>query len=287
MRTAQKLIAKIGQLDSKGARSGFRSAIERTVNKAVSEDKPLDFVVFTCSTIDPKRLFSPKPWLYVSTDPAGNNLTPDVLRLQQAIKELKKIYPKTQLTVIIGNTDPYYIYLCQFRDFPKKKDVLWKKFASRWRRYKNEFTDWLGAEASDMGANIVSWYRFEKDIEDKDGKSFEAEYQAVLKDIGVFFNKRQLDWEFRKLRTQFARGAYFDGLKKPVDALLKDWVRRKFAEYAVQGKWIYESMPGSILIQNEKPSSLRSAMYQPVIKARYGNMLPVVYFLGIDDAGYQ
>jgi len=283
----QKIINKIEQLDCKGLTNEFSTGIKRAVIKAVSENKPLNLVSFTCSTINPKYLFSSTPWLYVSTNPLGNNLSPDISRLRVIISELKKIYPRVQLNIIIGNTDPYYIYLQQFKNFSKNKGLVWKKFIDRWQTYEINFAAWLNKVVPGINAEIINWYLFEKDVESKKAKAFESEYKTVVKDIYFYFDKEQLDWEFRKLQTQFGKGKYFGSLKKPNDELLKDWIIRKFAEYAVQGKWIYENIPNAILIQNEKPSELRSAMYQPLIRKNYQDTLPVAYFLGVDNVGYQ
>lgn len=287
MKIDQKIIEKIIQLDCKGPRNEFSTSIKRAVIKAVSENKPINFISFTCSTINPKYLFSSTPWLYVSTNPAGNNLSPDISHLQTIITGLKEIYPRVQLNIIIGNTDPYYIYLQQFQNFTKNTDMVWKKFIDRWQKYEINFTTWLNKVAPGINVKIINWYSFEKAVENKKVKTFESEYEAVVKNIYSYFDKKQLDWEFRKLQTQFGEGQYFRNLMKPDDGLLKDWIIRKFAEYAVQGKWIYENIPNVILIQNEKPSELRSAMYQPLIRKDYQDILPIAYFLGVDNVGYQ
>ena len=112
-------------------------------------------------------------------------------------------------------------------------------------------------------------------------------YSKVFAKISRYFSKKELDWELAKLKNQFGSGKYFENLTRPSDKLLKDWVKRKFAEYAVQGKWLYKYFPNTILIQNEKPSELRSRMYQPLIKGEYGDKLPIVYFFGIDNSGFR
>lgn len=285
MNISQKLIRKIQKYDSKGSDNEFRESIERAVIKAVSGNKPLNFISFTCSTINSEYLFSGTPWLYVNTNPKGNNLTPDINRLKEIISDLKKIYPKIELNILIGNTDPYYIYLQQFKNFPKDKSILWQKFNIRWKAYKRNFEKWVKTVIPKV--KVISWYKFEKDLETKTGKSFEKEYEKVKKNIYSYFDKSQLEWEFRKLQTQFGKGNYFENLEKPDDAMLKDWIVRKFTEYAVQAKWIYENIPNAILIQNEKPSDLRSQMYQPVIKKEFSDSLPIVYFFGVDNSGYQ
>ena len=222
MKIDQKIITKIEQLDCKGPGNEFGTSIKRAVIKAVSEDKPLNFISFTCSTINPKYLFSSTPWLYVSTNPVGNNLSPDISRLQTIITELREIYPRVQLNIIIGNTDPYYIYLQQFKNFTESKDFIWKKFINRWQKYEINFATWVNKVAPGIGVKIISWYSFEKAVEDEKVKTFESEYEAVVKDVDSYFDKKQLDWEFRKLQTQFGMGKYFGKLRKPNDKLLKD-----------------------------------------------------------------
>ncbi|MBS3914359.1 MAG: hypothetical protein KG003_07665 [Bacteroidetes bacterium] len=285
MNTSQKLINKIRKYDFKGLNNEFRESIELSIAKAVGENKPINLISFTCSTINSEYLFSDTPWLYVSTNPKGNNLTSDAVRLKEIFDDLRDIYPKVELNILIGNTDPYYIYLQQFKKFPKPKDMLWQEFSTRWSAYKINFEKWMRASIPEV--RIISWYEFEKETESKTGRFFEKEYEKVKQDIYSYFTKDQLEWEFRKLQTQFGKGNYFENLEKPDDAMLKDWIVRKFTEYAVQAKWIFENIPNAILIQNEKPSDLRSEMYQPVIKKEFGDSLPIVYFFGVDNSGYQ
>ncbi|HEY4477930.1 MAG TPA: hypothetical protein VJB09_01480 [Candidatus Paceibacterota bacterium] len=285
MNTSQKLINTIRKYDFKGLNNEFRESLELSITKAVSENKPINLISFTCSTINSEYLFSDTPWLYVSTNPKGNNLTSDVARLKEIFDDLRDIYPRVELNILIGNTDPYYIYLQQFKNFPKQKDMLWQEFSTRWSAYKINFEKWVRGLIPEV--RVISWYKFEKDTESKTGRSFEKEYEKVKQDIYSYFTKDQLEWEFRKLQTQFGKGNYFENLEKPDDAMLKDWIVRKFTEYAVQAKWIYENIPNAILIQNEKPSDLRSQMYQPVIKKEFDDSLPIVYFFGVDDSGYQ
>ncbi len=286
MNKTQKLIKKIEELDFKGSDNEFIEGIKSTVIQAVSNTEPINLVSFTCSTINSEYMFSSTPWLYVSTNPKGNNLTPDIERLKEIVSELQKIYPKINLNILIGNTDPYYIYLQQFKKFPKnQRDFLWEKFNARWRVYKRNFEKWV--EKSIPKVYVISWYEFERGIEFKTSKSFEKEYTQVKKNIYSYFDKSQFEWEFKKLQTQFGKGNYFTNLQKPDDKLLRDWVVRKFTEYAVQAEWIYENIPNAILIQNEKPSDLRSQMYQPVIQEKYSDSLPIVYFFGVDNGGYQ
>lgn len=287
MKLSKKLIQKIEQLDFKGSDNEFKKKIQSVVLKAVSESKPINFISFTCSTINPQYLFSDKPWLYVKTNPKDNNLTTDINRLEDVILELKTIYPQIQLTIVIGNTDPYYIYLQQFKDFPGQEDFLWEKFIKRWGKYQKNFKNWVNEAMPNINAQVINWYQFEKNIENKTGKYFEREYDAFKNNIYAYFDKSQLDWELRKIQTQFEGNAYFGNLKKPGNSILKCWIVRKFAEYAIQATWIYENIENAILIQNEKPSDLRSQMYQPAIRDKYNDSLPIVYFLGVDNTGYQ
>jgi hypothetical protein len=287
MNLSKKLIKKIEQLDSKGRDNEFLNKIKSAVSGAVSKNEILTFVSFTCSTINPSYLFTNTPWRYIKTNPENNNLSSDIIYLESFINELRAIYPKVQLKILIGNTDPYYIYLQQFKAFPNQKKLLWQKFAVRWKKYQKKFTLWADKITPNLKAEIISWYELEKGIEKKRKKSFEKEYEAFKNEINKYFSQDKLDWELKKLETQFGKGKYFDGLRKPDESLLKDWVIRKFTEYAIQAAWIYENMGNVILIQNEKPSELRSQMYQPAIKNRYNDSLPIVYFFGVDNEGYQ
>ena len=201
---------------------------------------------------------------------------------------MKSVCPQVQLKILIGNTDPYYVYLQQFRNFPQsEREELLRRFNIRWEIYRKNFEEWAKKLAPDLNFEIISWYRFEKNIERRTGASFELEYEKTIRNIASYFTKSQLNWELRSLRTQFGADKYFEKLEKPDDDLLQDWIVRKFTEYAVQAKWIYENIPNAILIQNEKPSDLRSHMYQPLVKEKYQTNFPIVYFLGMDNVGYQ
>ncbi|MFH1405144.1 MAG: hypothetical protein ABIH21_03545, partial [Patescibacteria group bacterium] len=61
----------------------------------IQADLPLLLTVFTCSTIQADQMFSQTPWNYVSLDPAGNNLTPDIKRLGMIVEKMRAIYPNT------------------------------------------------------------------------------------------------------------------------------------------------------------------------------------------------
>ncbi len=134
---------------------------------------------------------------------------------------------------------------------------------------------------------MISWYEWEKNIEQQQTISFESMYEDTLTRLDYYVDQKNLDWELKQLKTQFGLKKYFEKLSIPDENLLKDWTRRKFSEYALQAQWIYEYMPPSLLIQNEKPSDLRSLMYQPLIKEKYNDTLSIVYFLGVDNQGYQ
>ncbi len=249
--------------------------------------EPLNFVIFTCSTINSRYLFSKKPWNYVSLSPKGNNLTPDIFELAKIIKELRKASKAIKLTIIIGNTDPYYIYLQQFKNFPPKdRKIIWARFIRRWSLYKAALTKWIKRQGL-KDFTIISWYEFEKSLEKSQGLNFEQDFNKIYWNINKYFKQEDLDWELRKLKTQFGKGKYFKDISAPNGQLLKDWVKRKFAEYCLQGLWIYQFIPNAVLIQNEKPTDLRSKMYQPLIKKKFKSSLPIVNFFGVDNNGYQ
>ena len=274
------------QLDKKQS-STYRKSVDASVLRTVELGRPLRFVVFTCSTITSQYLFSATAERYVSLSTRGNNLEPDIAQLGMVVKQLRKIYPTT-LTVIIGNTDPYYIYLQQFKNVAAGERVnLTKKFAQRWGRYRSALYKYAASASGLSEIEVVSWYEIEKNIEATLQISFEAEFNFVYRNIDKYFSQKNLDWELGRLGSQFGTGKYFAKLAAPSSRLLRDWVRRKFAEYSVQGRWLYDYFPNAILIQNEKPSDLRSLMYQPLVGEQHRSKLPIVYFLGVDNAGYR
>lgn len=284
----KRLQAAVKRFD-KERKSEFTELVDNTIEQVVSTNQPLQLLLFTCSTIHSEYMFNRlEPWKYVSLSPAGNNLEADLPRMEQILKELRIIYKPIDLTIIIGNTDPYYIYLRQLEDFgPSERVAILEQFADRWKVYKSQLEEWLRENYNLPGVRVVSWYELEKDIMTRSDRSFETEFNLVLPKIGAYFELTDFEWEMGKLVTHFGPGKYFANLERPQKALLEEWIRRKFAEYALQGRWLYEQYPNAILVQNEKPSELRSKMYQPLIAEKYGSKLPIVYFFGVDNAGYQ
>lgn len=264
----------------------YRSTIESAVERSVEKKAPIQFLIFTCSTIRADKMFSDTPWEYVSLDPSGNNLESDLPRLKEVLEAFGEKY-RVKISIIVGNTDPYYIYLQQLRAFPEEeRPVILKKFVERWASYLDRLTEWVGRNLPTANVEVLSWYELERTMERDWGTSFEKEFSAIYKNIDSYFEESDFEWERRKLSTQFVPGSYFSTLSRPDDALLTDWIRRKFAEYALQGAWLVRRFPNAILIQNEKPSDLRSRMYQPVLREREGRMLPIIYFFGVDNQGY-
>ena len=283
----KKVKSLLIKFDAKGWDNEFISGVLKRIENSIKLGEPLRLLLFTCSVINDAQLFSKKSWLYVRLSTIGNNLEPDLPRLNKIIAELKQTYP-VEITVLIGNTDPYYIYLQQFKNFSESDtNILWERFSERWAKYRKLLEKNLSKKLKGCPVKFLSWYDFEKKIESKYGISFEKEYENVMNNLRQYFSKRDLDFEFRLLRKQFGPGKYFENLSRPSDKLLKNWVERKFTEYAVQGKWIYKYFPNAILMQNEKPSELRSRMYQPLIKEKYNDYLPIVYFFGVDDSGFR
>lgn len=238
-----------------------------------------NLVMFTCSTINDKYMFDQeKPWLYVSLNPAGNNLEND-------LPVLKKLPAK--LTILIGNTDPYYIYTKGFSVFNKlSKPKLWQKFAVRWNKYRQNLVKWLDDNGL-TDVEVISWYQFEKTLESQLGLKFETIFNRLLPDIDKYFPAKAFAWEKSRLKQAFAPGKYFSTLPIPDDKTLDIWIKRKFTEYMLQGLFISIFFPDSTLLQNENPSTLRSSMYQPLIKKYLNKQLPIIYPFGIDDLNYQ
>lgn len=240
-----------------------------------------NLVIFTCSTINDRYLFDLQaPWKYVSTDPKGNNL-------EMGIKLLIKLSKFTRLTILIGNTDPYYIYSQGFKIYsPLTPFILWKKYDFRWKVYKKSLQKWL----SDSGLKnfeLISWREFEVNLKQNLGVDFNKLFKLYLPKINLYFNKKDFNWEINRLRLAFNPQGYFKSIPCPNDQTLKIWVKRKFTEYMIQGLLIYLFFPNSVLIQNEKPTTLRNKMYQPLIKQLFGKELQIICPFGIDDIGYQ
>jgi hypothetical protein len=170
--------------------------------------------------------------------------------------------------------------------FSFDKEEFFKRFNKRWVAYKSKLEQSIKEQFPKLEFELISWYEFETGWKAR-GWDFETFYLQTYKRIKTLYAKSDFDWEFTKLNQAFGPGKYFAKLQKPSQAVLKDWVLRKFSEYTVQGFWIKLFWPEAILLQNEKPSLLRTKMYQPLIQEFLQSRLPVIYPYGIDNSGYQ
>lgn len=286
MNTLKAVLNIIKTFDARNQNASWPD-IENIVTDTVAANKPLTLVSFTCSTINPKYMFDEKsPELYVSLNPQGNNLEPDLNKMQEMFLKLSKCI-KVRLIILIGNTDPFYIYTQEARALPSLTEAdFWRRYSKRWRSYRENLITYLRKQSPKLKVEVISWYELEKSWEKEKGWNFRQQFTKTRKNIDKYFSKEELIWELKSLENAFGKGKYFSDLERPSMAILKDWIKRKFAEYATQGLWIKQIFPDAILLQNEKPSELRTSMYQPLIKEVLGQSLPVIYPYGVDNVGF-
>ena len=285
-RIINKVIRIITSFD-KNKKNPDLTKIKSIITKSVRSNKPIKMVCFTCSTINDRYLFDEeRPWNYVCLNPKENNLETDIPVLKSLVKKLSSIYP-VKLTIIIGNTDPFYIYTQSFSILKQyKQEYLWEKYSARWEKYRIKLSKWLKSQGL-TNFEVISWYEFEKRIETEYQLIFKSLFKILLPNIKLFITKKDFSRERKVLRSAFGEDKYFKYLKPPKAKVLKIWIRRKFTEYMLQGFFIYKFIPNSILIQNEKPSILRCRMYQPLINILYKDRLPNIYPFGVYKSGYQ
>lgn len=260
--------------------------VQSAIESCVASQKPIQIINFTCSTISANYMYSSKtPELYVNLDPKGNNLEVDLPKLTELYQALNSIY-STKVIILIGNTDPFYIYTEEATKLSISEQEFWKRFSKRWAKYKDNLASWIKSNYPNLDFQLVSWYELEQEWKDF-GWDFRKQYQQTLRNISKYYDQSDLDWELNKLNGAFGPGKYFTNLIKPPQTTLKSWVKRKFAEYTVQGLWMKQIFSNAILLQNEKPSELRTKMYQPLIEEKLNSRLPVLYPYGIDNTEYQ
>jgi len=264
-------------------------SINESIVRSIRLNKPIRFIIFTCSVINSEVLYDNINFdKYIRLSAKGNNLEENIPILKQMFSVLNKNNIRSELIILIGNTDPYYIYSRQINDLEgvSKSEYL-KKFNIRWTKYKNLLNSWLKKSIPEINFKLISWFEFETQMSDKYGFNFEYQFNKILIEINRYFALRDFQKEFKKLKNAFGKGKYFEKLDCPSEKILKDWIKRKFCEYAVQGLWIKLFFLDAILIQNEKPALLRYKMYQPLIKKLFNSTLPNIFIYGISERGYQ
>jgi len=260
------------------------------ISNIITKERPLNLLLFTCSTIDAQYMFSLQEFdKYVNSDPLHNNLTPDIQTINNFLQALESNSIPYKLTIIIGNTDPYYIYSQQLELLPGiPKETYLQKMNVRWEKYKNNFEVWLkDVLLQKANYEILSWYEFEVSCKKNLQWDFEELFNTIKTDYKKWFNEEDMEWELNKLKTHFGHGKYFENLDKPSDKILRKWIISKFSEYAIQGFWLSIFFPNALLLQNEKPTDLRYNMYQPLIRTYFNSSLPNIYPFGVDNSGYQ
>ena len=287
-KTIKKLLKILNKYDAKKSDNNDWQEIQSAITKSVYKSEPITLLQFTCSTINPTFLFSQKsPEKYISLNPVGNNLEPDLPTLEKMLYQLNMVYP-TQVIILIGNTDPYYIYSEGGTLYPNiTTSQLLEKYNLRWKLYKKNLASWVKKQYPRLPFNVISWYELETRTINSPEISFEQEFQNLLPSIENYFTKKKFDWELNKLQNAFGPGKYFYNIDRPKDTVLKRWIKRKFTEYMLQGFWLKILFPNGILLQNEKPSDLRSSMYQPLLQKMNLEKLPILYPYGIDNSGFQ
>lgn len=288
MNLIDKIVDTIEKFDTKKNNPDV-SLIKSNVAAAIYSNKPLVLVNFTCSTINPKNLLNQtRPELYISLNTKGNNLQEDLPKLNLFYLKLSQLYP-VKLLILIGNTDPYYIYSEQGSIYPKiKKTDLLNRYNSRWKKYRRNLEEYINKSFPklQLRCEVISWYEVElkgREI----GLNFSDGFDKTWRNINGYFSQDDFSWELLKLKKAFGPDKYFYNLKRPPIPTLRRWIKRKFAEYALQGLWIKFLYPNAILLQNEKPSDLRYKMYQPLIEKYLNTRLPNIYPYGVDNNRYQ
>jgi hypothetical protein len=261
----------------------------KTIEKLINSDEVVNLVLFTCSTISSEYMFDTnKYYLYVNTNPEGNNLEADIQKLSEFLFALGKVGVKYKLTIFIGNTDPYYIYSSSLNLLPGvEKKEYFVQMNTRWEDYRKNLETWLKEKLGSIEFSLLSWFSFETRIKEDLDWDFEKVFNMVKADYKSWFDSADLTLEIQRLSKEFGPNKYFQKLDQPSDEILEDWIISKFCEYAIQGFWIYMFFPNVILLQNEKPSDLRYKMYQPLIKKCFKATLPNLYPFGVDNLGYM
>jgi hypothetical protein len=284
----KKVLTILNEYDTYNKNNPDWNNIRSNIGKSVNENTPIKLLQFTCSTINPKYLYNQdNPEKYVLLNPKGNNLENDLPRLYELCKKLDSVY-QTEITIFIGNTDPFYIYSQEGNIYPNiSKEDLLKRYNIRWSKYRNNLEKYIRKSFPDLNFKLISWHSLDQEVKVKIGWNFERHFQLVKNKIITLFDKKDFEWELNCLKEQFGPDKYFYNIECPETKVLEQWILRKFSEYALQGFWIKTLFPTGILLQNEKPSFLRTKMYQPLIVDILNDKLPVIYPYGVDNRDYQ
>jgi len=290
MQKNKKILEILKKFDGKGKNNPDWKLIKANLYTSLIKKRPIQLISFTCSTINPAYMFDKvNPENYVSLDPTGNNLEICLPKISEMAKRFGEENINYEILILIGNTDPFYIYTQEGKSLNFTKKQLFAKYNSRWVIYKKELEEWIKFSYPELNFKVVSWYELEKDWERKVKVSFYKLFRETYKNIDKYYSQVELEWEFVKLENAFGEGRYFGSLEVPPREVLQDWIKRKFSEYTIQGLWIKQIFPYGILMQNEMPTDLRYKMYQPLIKKFYGNdvTLPNIYPFGVDNFGFN
>ncbi len=287
-RKTQKTLQILYKFDCKKEDNADWNIIKGNIFKSLVQNKEINLIIFTCSNIEAKYLYSKTNFSkYVSTNPNGNNLENDISKLTEILKSFKKQSIPVVVTVLIGDTDPYYIETQELAKLKNKtKDIYMKTLDIRWNIYRQNFDEWIRNKINKaFNVRVLSWYRLQTDFQNKTCSNYDELFSKVYSKKDSYFTNEDVEFGFRILKKFFP--TYYKGLNCPSDSILRDWVSRQFCEYSVQGYWIKEIWPEGIFILNERPTDLKYKMYQPLIKQILDSRLPCIYPFVVDNLGYS
>ncbi|MBN8550708.1 MAG: hypothetical protein J0M12_15445 [Deltaproteobacteria bacterium] len=251
--------------------------------RALENDGTLSLTLFVCPPVEFGYLQSQDPELYFRTELSESLLSKQVADLKRLFLSLEQSGIPAKLNVLIGDAD--------------EDDYIWPVLG----RPGNLPAEQLQPRKVDLRENVVRYLSSPAGRTGNEGPRVTSAQQLDVvslagtemscRALGIyenfvadpakffqpFFRAGDVDEERQRMRELWQVGDYYSGLPQPSSQQLERIIERKFAAYAMQGVFIQERSPDTILVQTERPPFLRTRMLNAGRSALGMESLPAIY----------
>lgn len=263
----------------------------RNMLLSLENDGAVSFTLFVCPPVEFGYLSGDQPEEYLRTSMRESLLSRQAEDLQRLFGNLERAKVPVRLTVVIGDADENdYIWPAIGRPANLSED----KLAPRREELRKSVVEYLSQSIKSPQGSVPRIITAEQ-VEvislaaTRMPPAAERIYSEFVSNPEKLARQlRQLDYQDERARMLelWTPGDYYDGLPQPDERQLERVVLMKFAAYAMQGVYLSERVPNSVLIQTERPPLLRTRMMNTGRRSLEIPEIPAIY-QNLSSADYE
>lgn len=244
--------------------------IIRNILCSLINTQKIKFVQFSCTN----RIQSKDQYWLIDTSPQWNNILPNVPFLLTLEQIMKNIWVEIEIVVIFADSENKRVDTLQW----KKYWISSQQLENDLSFYRNEALDRLKIQLKTYwleSTNICSAISLENKTM-FDWTSFETNFNKLLNwDLTWIIDNNiisLMSCVWKNVDNWNQKNAFIDAEEEIINNPTLQWVdevyiekaKRQLVEYALQWKMLELMYPNIILLQNEKPASIKNSFYQPL-----------------------